>query len=42
MRKCTIIFATIGTLAPSLTLADEDISGTYKLIVEQRKICGDG
>ena len=38
MRKCTIILATIGTLAPSLTLADEDISGTYKLIVEQRKV----
>jgi hypothetical protein len=42
MRKLTIVMTTIVTLVPLVALADEDISGTYKLVVEQRKIVETG
>jgi Lipocalin-like domain len=42
MRNITIVLATIATVVPFLAQADDDISGTYKLIVEQRKIVETG
>jgi hypothetical protein len=42
MRKFTMVVATLATLAPFSVLADDDISGMYKLVVEQRKIVETG
>ena len=42
MRKVTIVFATIATAVPFLAQAGDDISGTYKSIVEQRTIVETG
>jgi hypothetical protein len=37
-----MVVATLATLAPFPALADDDISGMYKLVVEQRKIVETG
>jgi hypothetical protein len=37
-----MVVATLATLAPFSVLADDDISGMYKLVVEQRKIVETG
>jgi hypothetical protein len=42
MRKTIIATAVIGALSTFIAKADEDISGTYKLIIEQRKIVETG
>jgi Lipocalin-like domain len=42
MRSFTITVATFATLVPFLAKADDDIAGTYKLVVEQRKIVETG
>ena len=42
MRGSTTTLAIIGALVPCLAQANDDISGTYKLIIEQRKIVETG
>lgn len=42
MRKVLLAVATLWGAMPLQALADEDISGTYKLVVDQRKIVDTG